>query len=281
MLLFSGATPAAPGRLERLDAWLPLGVIEVSHFIGSVVGAVLLVAVAGPGAAARRRVLPGVGGDRRRHRRVAAEGPRLRGSDPPAFVLLVLVRARPAFDRRAAFFETRFSAAWVAAVARRARRVGLARAVRLQARRLSQRAVVAVRAARRGVAVPARVGRRRRRRAAVRRRPAGRPAPHEVVEPSDADLRRRRRDHRRAADDVGEPRLPARQGAAVQRRPHRLRDVRRAGADLGGARRSGRTGRSGAATDPPVPRALRRLRRHAGLLRGRDRRTCIATPTSG
>ena len=32
-------------------------------------------------------------------------------------VLLVLWRARPAFDRRAAFFETRFSAAWIAAVA--------------------------------------------------------------------------------------------------------------------------------------------------------------------
>ena len=42
VLLFSGATPAAPGRLERLEAWLPLGVIEVSHFTGSVVGVVLL-----------------------------------------------------------------------------------------------------------------------------------------------------------------------------------------------------------------------------------------------
>ena len=42
ILLFSGATPAAPGRLERLEAWLPLGVIEASHFTGSVVGVVLL-----------------------------------------------------------------------------------------------------------------------------------------------------------------------------------------------------------------------------------------------
>ena len=31
-------------------------------------------------------------------------------------VLLVLRRARPAFDRRAAFFETRFSPGWIAAV---------------------------------------------------------------------------------------------------------------------------------------------------------------------
>ena len=32
-------------------------------------------------------------------------------------MLLVLRRARPAFDRRAAFFETRFSPGWIAAVA--------------------------------------------------------------------------------------------------------------------------------------------------------------------
>ena len=32
VLLFSGATPAAPGRLELLDRVLPLGVVEASHF---------------------------------------------------------------------------------------------------------------------------------------------------------------------------------------------------------------------------------------------------------
>jgi phosphatidylglycerol lysyltransferase len=42
VLLFSGATPAATGRLGLLDRLLPLTVIEVSHFIGSVVGAALL-----------------------------------------------------------------------------------------------------------------------------------------------------------------------------------------------------------------------------------------------
>ena len=41
-LLFSGATPAAPGRLAWLDNLLPLGVIEASHFLGSIVGAGLL-----------------------------------------------------------------------------------------------------------------------------------------------------------------------------------------------------------------------------------------------
>ena len=42
VLLFSGATPAAAGRLSRLNRLLPLGVIEASHFLGSVVGAAML-----------------------------------------------------------------------------------------------------------------------------------------------------------------------------------------------------------------------------------------------
>ena len=42
VLLASGATPAAPGRLSFLNGVIPLGVIEVSHFAGSVFGAALL-----------------------------------------------------------------------------------------------------------------------------------------------------------------------------------------------------------------------------------------------
>src|SRR6185436_847488 len=42
VLLFSGATPAAEGRLNELGKIVPLGVIETSHFIGSLVGAALL-----------------------------------------------------------------------------------------------------------------------------------------------------------------------------------------------------------------------------------------------
>ena len=42
ILLFSGATPAAAGRLALLDRIVPLGVIETSHFVGSLVGAALL-----------------------------------------------------------------------------------------------------------------------------------------------------------------------------------------------------------------------------------------------
>jgi phosphatidylglycerol lysyltransferase len=116
VLLFSGATPAAPGRLERLQPWLPLGVIEVSHFTGSIVGVVLLLLSQG---LSRRldaayyltsgAIVLGI---------VASL---LKGLDYEeaillSIVLLFLARARPAFDRRAAFFETRFSGVWVATV---------------------------------------------------------------------------------------------------------------------------------------------------------------------
>ncbi len=115
VLLVSSATPAAPGRLALVYAVLPLGVIETSHFLGSVLGAAMLVLSQG---LARRldaayylmsvAMVAGM---------LTAL---LKGFDYEeaaflAAVLLVLQRARPAFARRAAFFDTRFSAAWIAA----------------------------------------------------------------------------------------------------------------------------------------------------------------------
>ncbi len=116
VLLFSGATPAAAGRLALLDRVLPLGVIETSHFVGSLVGAALLLLSQG---LARRldaayymtAIATWIG--------IAAS--LLKGADfeEAAFLsvfLIVLRRAKPAFDRKAAIFETRFSAGWIAAV---------------------------------------------------------------------------------------------------------------------------------------------------------------------
>ena len=116
VLLFSGATPAAPGRLERLETWLPLGVIEASHFAGSVVGAALLLLSQGLSRrldAAYYLAAAAIG--------VGVVASMLKGLDYEealllSIVLLVLLRARSAFDRRAAFFETRFSPVWVATV---------------------------------------------------------------------------------------------------------------------------------------------------------------------
>lgn len=42
ILLFSGSTPAISWRLTWLKSFLPLGVIELSHFLGSLVGVALL-----------------------------------------------------------------------------------------------------------------------------------------------------------------------------------------------------------------------------------------------
>jgi phosphatidylglycerol lysyltransferase len=116
VLLFSGATPASAGRVALLSRVLPIGLIEASHFLGSVAGAALLILSQG---LARRldaayyltamTMLAGMAASM------------LKGFDYEEaalllFVLLVLRRARPAFDRRAAFFDTRFSPAWIAAL---------------------------------------------------------------------------------------------------------------------------------------------------------------------
>jgi phosphatidylglycerol lysyltransferase len=116
VLLFSGATPAAEHRLALLHRVVPLGIIETSHVIGSVVGALLLLLSQG---LARRL-------DAAYYFTVAAvtagmAASLLKGGDweealALAALLLMLWRARPAFNRTAAFFATRFSSAWIAAV---------------------------------------------------------------------------------------------------------------------------------------------------------------------
>ena len=116
VLLWSGATPASPGRLDLIDRVIPLSVLEVSHFIGSVAGAGLIVLSQG---LARRldaayymtSTLIVVG----------MTASLLKGVDFEEAMLLLLMllalrRARPAFDRRAAFFDTRFSGPWLAAL---------------------------------------------------------------------------------------------------------------------------------------------------------------------
>jgi phosphatidylglycerol lysyltransferase len=116
VLLLSGATPAVPGRLAVLERLFPVGVVETSHFAGSVAGAALL--VLSQGIARRLDVayyltsFTIAGG-------VLAS--LLKGVDFEealllSVVLIVLWRARPAFDRRAAFFETRFSPEWIGSI---------------------------------------------------------------------------------------------------------------------------------------------------------------------
>ncbi len=115
-LLFSGATPASETRLALLGRALPIQVIEASHFMASVAGTGLLLLSQG---LARR--LDGAYYLASTLLILGVTTSMLKGFDyEEATLLLILLavlwRARPAFDRRAAFFETRFSPAWVAAV---------------------------------------------------------------------------------------------------------------------------------------------------------------------
>jgi phosphatidylglycerol lysyltransferase len=116
VLLFSGATPAAAHRLAVLDRLVPLGVIETSHIIGSVAGALLLLLSQG----LSRRL------DAAYYLTTAVIGTGIvaslfKGVDYEeaiglGLLLLMLRRARPLFDRKAALLATRFSPAWIAAV---------------------------------------------------------------------------------------------------------------------------------------------------------------------
>ena len=117
VLLFSGATPASPGRLDLLARILPIGAVEASHFVGSLAGVGLVILSHG---LARRLdaayylafglAVVGIIAS-------LAKGLDYEEALLLAFVLVLLYRARALFGRRAAFFETRFSPAWTATVA--------------------------------------------------------------------------------------------------------------------------------------------------------------------
>ncbi len=116
VLLFSGATPAVPGRVEWMSAFLPLPLVEFSHFVGSLVGVGLLLVSRG----VWRRLDAGY--------YLATTGlvvgivaSVLKGGDwEEALLLLLLLAAfapsRREFDRRAAFFDARFAPGWAVAV---------------------------------------------------------------------------------------------------------------------------------------------------------------------
>jgi phosphatidylglycerol lysyltransferase len=115
VLLFSGATPAYPGRLAALARFLPLGVFEASHFLGSVVGVALLVVAQGVARrldvayyAAILLLALGIGFSL------------LKAGDWEEGVLLLLLLlaflpCRGEFERRASFFEVGLSPGWTLA----------------------------------------------------------------------------------------------------------------------------------------------------------------------
>lgn len=116
VLLFSGATPSAPGRVAWLSDFLPLPLLEVSHFLGSLVGVGLLLVSRG----VWRRLdaayyLAAIG------LVLGIVASLLKGGDYEeaallGFLLLAFAPSRPTFDRRVAFFDGRLAPGWALAI---------------------------------------------------------------------------------------------------------------------------------------------------------------------
>ncbi|WP_221176227.1 bifunctional lysylphosphatidylglycerol flippase/synthetase MprF [Massilia aurea] len=116
LLLVSGATPSAHGRLHWLSSLFPPGLFEASHFVGSIVGVALLLLAQ---AIARRIRLAWYLAAGALAAGIAAS--LLKAGDWEeatllALLLLVFVPSRRLFERRAALFDTRFSPGWIVAI---------------------------------------------------------------------------------------------------------------------------------------------------------------------
>ena len=117
MLLASGAAPTMTGRLEALADVVPLGVIEISHFLGSITGVLLLLVAWG-----LRRRLDGAYLATLAILAAGAIFSLLRGlhveqATVLALTSLALAPCRGAFYRQTALSAERFSTGWLLAVA--------------------------------------------------------------------------------------------------------------------------------------------------------------------
>ncbi len=116
ILLLSGATPGLRSRLRLLDAFLPLAVIEFSHFVGSLAGAALLLLAWG-----LRRRLDAAYWLTALVLAVGIVSSLLKGGDYEealfiALVLTALLPARRHFFRKASMTSDAFSPGWGAAI---------------------------------------------------------------------------------------------------------------------------------------------------------------------
>jgi phosphatidylglycerol lysyltransferase len=116
LLLFSGATPTVATRLQWLNSWIPLPIVELSHFIDNLAGVMLLILARG----VERRL------DAAYHLTIALLVAAiflslLRALDIEQALVLSLMLAtfipsRKYFYRRSSLIEERFSTAWIAAI---------------------------------------------------------------------------------------------------------------------------------------------------------------------
>ncbi|SEM58227.1 phosphatidylglycerol lysyltransferase [Luteibacter sp. UNCMF331Sha3.1] len=116
VLLFSGATLAIPGRMEILRGFVPLPLVEVSHFLSSVVGMSLLILARGlqrrlDAAYVLTLVLLILGAILSLLKGIDYEEATLL-----ALLALALAPAHRHFHRRASLFRATFSPGWVLAI---------------------------------------------------------------------------------------------------------------------------------------------------------------------
>lgn len=117
VLLVSGATPALAGRLHVLLQHIPLPVVALSNFIGSLVGLGLLLLsqplirrVDAAWTLAVGSILLGIVAE-------ILKGLDIEEATVLAVLLVLLLRSRREFDKRSNLFEHTFSAGWFVAVA--------------------------------------------------------------------------------------------------------------------------------------------------------------------
>ncbi len=116
ILLFSGATPDVGNRLRWLNDFMPLPIVEVSHFFASLAGATLLVLARG----LQRRI------DAAYHLTIALLGAGILFSLLKALdyeealilsiMLVAMLPSRKYFDRKASLIEERFTKGWIAEI---------------------------------------------------------------------------------------------------------------------------------------------------------------------
>lgn len=116
ILLISGATPTVPARLDWLAPIVPLMLIELSHFLGSLAGLALLALALG-----LRRRLDGAWWATAIVLAAGIVFSLVKGGDWEealylAVVLGVLLPSRRAFYRRSTLLAQRFSAPWMVAI---------------------------------------------------------------------------------------------------------------------------------------------------------------------
>ncbi|MDQ6611813.1 MAG: bifunctional lysylphosphatidylglycerol flippase/synthetase MprF, partial [Gemmatimonadota bacterium] len=116
VLLVSGATPAERSRIAFLDRALPLGIIELSHLTGSVIGVAMLVL-----AWALKRRIDAAWGLTVAALCAGIVSSLLKGLDweeavALAVVLIIVVPSRHAFHRRAALTAEPMEPAWIISI---------------------------------------------------------------------------------------------------------------------------------------------------------------------